>query len=57
MDRPWNARQFDRVGAVIAMDQNGYPRSNFCHRDCQFDASASESTVRLVGRRLRVGYS
>jgi hypothetical protein len=24
MDRPWNARQFDRVGAVIAMDQNGY---------------------------------
>ena len=29
MDRPWNARQFDRVGAVIAMDQNGYPVSTF----------------------------
>jgi hypothetical protein len=29
MDRPWNARQFDRVGAVIAMDQNGYPVPTF----------------------------
>jgi hypothetical protein len=29
MDRPWNARQFDGVGAVIAMDQNGYPVPTF----------------------------